>query len=106
MSILGRVIKTFGSLREPVKKIAQVGYNVGKWAVNNHSTIVPLLHGVSMLSGNQKAQQITGGLLALSKTASLRQGMNAGNDKIKAEMGRGGYGVFDAGAGKMSRYGT
>ena len=106
MSILGRVIKTFGSLREPVKKIAQVGYNVGKWAVNNHSTIVPLIHSIATASGNETARKITGGLLALSQTATMRQTLNADNQKIKAEMGRGGYGAFDAGAGKMSRYGT
>jgi hypothetical protein len=99
-------MKAFGAVKEPLRRLGQVGYNVGKWAVNNHSTLVPLIHGVSMASGNETAQKITGGLLALSKTASLRQGLNAGNEKIKAEMGRGGYGVFDAGAGKMSRYGT
>jgi len=102
----GRTLKFFGSMKEPLKRVGQVGYNVGKWAVNNHSTLVPLIHGVAMASGNETAQKITGGLLAVSKTASLRQNMNNNNAKAQTEMGKGGYGVFDAGAGKMSRYNT
>lgn len=106
MSYFGRVMKAFGSMKEPLKRIGQVGYNVGKWAVNNHSTLVPLIHGVAMASGNETAQKITGGLLAVSRAATLRQNLNNSNAKAQAEMGKGGYGVFDAGAGKMSRYGT
>lgn len=100
------VMKTVGALKEPLRRIGQVGYAVGKYAIDNHATLAPLIHGVAVMSGNTQAQKITGGLLALSKTASLRQNMNADNQKIQAERGRGGYGVFDAGAGKMSRYGT
>lgn len=89
------IAKTIGTWKEPLKRIGQVGYKVGRFAVQNHSTLVPLIHGVSMLSGNQKAQQITGGLLALSKTATMRQNLNADNQKVASAMGRGGYGVFD-----------
>ena len=104
MSILGRVIKTFGSLREPIRRIGQVGLNVGKWVVNNHATLAPLIHGVAMASGNQTAQKISGGLLALSQSATLRKNLNAQNEKVKAEMGRGGYGTYNASTQKMSGY--
>ena len=101
MSFLGKVIKTFGSLREPVKKIAQVGYNVGKWAVNKHSTIVPLIHSIATASGNETARKITGGLLALSQTATMRQKLNADNQKIASTAGKGAYGVYDHGTNKF-----
>jgi hypothetical protein len=100
------IAKAFGVVKEPLRRLGQVGYNVGRFAVQNHSTLAPLLHGIATASGNETARKITGGLLALSQTATMRQKLNADNQKIKAEMGRGGYGVFDAGAGKMSRYGT
>jgi hypothetical protein len=108
MGFLSRVgqgaIKTLGSLREPVRKLGQIGYNVGKFAVQNHQHIAPILHGVAMASGNQTAQKITGGLLALSGMAKTRQNLNAQNEKIRAEQGRGGYGTYNASTGTMSGY--
>jgi len=104
MSILGRVIKTFGSLREPIRKIGQIGYNVGRFAVQNHATLAPLIHGVAMASGNQTAQKISGGLLAASKAVTMRQNLNAQNEKVASEHGRGGYGVYNASTQKMSAY--
>jgi hypothetical protein len=107
-NLLGRVasgvVKTVGALKEPVRKIGQIGYKVGKFAVDNHQYLAPLIHGVAMASGNETAQKITGGILALSKTASLRQNLNASNEKIKTEMNRGGYGSYNAMTGKMSNY--
>jgi hypothetical protein len=98
------VVKTVGNLREPVRRLGQIGYKVGKFAVDNHATLAPLLHGVSMMTGNETAQKITGGILALSKSASLRQNLNASNEKIKTEMNRGGYGSYNQATGKMSGY--
>lgn len=98
-AIFGRVsnvaMKTMGALREPLKRLGQIGYNVGKFAIQNHATIAPLLHGVAVLSGNENAQKITGGLLSVSKMATLRQNLNADNQKIKTEMGKGQSGVWD-----------
>ena len=106
LSSIGKgVVKTIGAMREPVRKLGQIGYNVGKYAIQNHSTLTPLLHGVAMASGNETAQKITGGLLALSKTATLKQNLNASNEKIKQEMSRGGYGAYNIQTGKMSNYG-
>lgn len=106
LSSIGKgVVKTVGALKEPVRRLGQIGYNVGRFAVQNHSTLVPLIHAVSMASGNTKAQQISGGLLALSKTATLKQNLNASNEKIKQEMSRGGYGTYNIATGKMSNYG-
>lgn len=97
-------MKAVGSLKEPLRRIGQIGYNVGKFAVQNHATLTPLLHGVAMASGNHNAQKITGGLLSLSKMATLRQNLNAGNEKIKAEMAKGGYGSYNHASGKMTNY--
>jgi hypothetical protein len=97
-------VKAIGALKEPVRRLGQIGYNVGKFAVQNHATLAPLLHGVSVMSGNETAQKITGGLLALSKTASLRQNLNAGNERARAEMAKGGYGSFNHASGKMTSY--
>lgn len=97
-------VKAIGALKEPVRRLGQIGYNVGKFAVQNHATLAPLLHGVAMASGNETAQKVTGGLLALSKTATMKQNLNAGNERAKAEMGRGGYGSFNHATGKMSAY--
>lgn len=107
-NILSRVgtgiAKTVGALREPVRRLGQIGYSVGKFALQNHETLAPLLHGVAMASGNQTAQKVTGGLLALSGMAKTRQGLNAGNERIKAEIGKGGYGSYNHATGKMSGY--
>lgn len=92
------VVKAFGAMREPVRRLGQVGYAVGKFAVQNHATLAPLLHGVAVASGNETAQKITGGIMALSKTASLRQNLNADNNKIAS---KGGYGVYDHGTNKF-----
>lgn len=106
MSRVGNgVLKGFGMIKEPLRRLGQVGYNVGKFAVQNHSTLVPLIHGVAVASGNETAQKITGGLLAVSKMATMRQQMNADNTKIAAEMGKGGYGSYNHATGKMSNYG-
>jgi hypothetical protein len=98
-------LKVVGSLKEPIRKLGQIGYNVGKFAVQNHEHISPLLHGVAMASGNQTAQKITGGLLALSGMAKTRQGLNRQNEKIASEIGKGGYGSYNAATQKMSAYG-
>lgn len=97
-------IKTVGAFKEPLRKIGQIGYKVGKFAVQNHETLAPLLHGLAMASGNQNAQKITGGLLSLSKMASLRQNLNADNQKIKTEIGKGGHGAYNHSTGKMTNY--
>lgn len=104
-SRVGRgAMKVIGSLKEPVKKLGQVGYNVGKFAVQNHATLAPLLHGVAMASGNQSAQKITGGLLSLSQMAQTRQKLNEGNERARQEMAKGGYGAFNHATGKMTSY--
>ena len=92
------VMKTVGALKEPLRRIGQVGYAVGKYAIDNHATLAPLIHGVAVMSGNTQAQRITGGIMALSKTASLRQNLNADNNKIAS---KGGYGVYDHGTNKF-----
>lgn len=97
-------LKAVGALKEPVRRLGQIGYNVGKFAVQNHATLAPLLHGVAMASGNQNAQKITGGLLSLSKMASLRQNLNTSNERARQEMAKGGYGAFNHATGKMTSY--
>lgn len=98
------IMKTVGTLKEPVRKLGQIGYAAGKFAVQNHATIAPLLHGVAQMSGNKTAQQITGGLLALSGMAKTRQNLNRQNEKISSEIGKGGYGSYNASTQKMSGY--
>lgn len=89
------VIKTIGAIKEPIRRLGQVGYQVGKFAVQNHATLAPLIHGVAQMSGNKTAQQITGGLLALSQSASLRKNLNADNQRIATAMAKGQSGVWD-----------
>ncbi len=86
------VMKTVGALKEPLRRIGQVGYAVGKYAIDNHATLAPLIHSVAMASGNQTAQKVSGGLLALSQSATLRKNLNADNQKIANTRG---YGVYD-----------
>lgn len=97
-------MKAVGALKEPVRRLGQVGYNVGKFALQNHAHIAPLLHGVAMASGNERAKKITGGLMSLSQMATLRQNLNASNDRARAEMAKGGYGTYNTATGKMSAY--
>lgn len=97
--------KLFGILKEPVRRIGQIGLKVAKFGLANHQHIMPLLHGVSMASGNTQAQKITGGLLALSNMATMHQKRNEANTKIRAEMNKGGSGIYNHATGKMSNYG-
>ena len=107
-SLLGKVsnvaLKTFGSIKEPLKKVGQFAVQAGKFALANHQYIAPLLHGVALASGNPVAQKITGGLVSLSQMASVRQGLNRQNELVKAEMNKGGTGIYDATRGRMSTY--
>lgn len=97
--------KLLGVIKEPLKKIGQVGLKVGRFALQNHQYIAPLLHGVSMASGNETAQKISGGLLAMSQMASMRQGLNQSNAKIQTELNKGGTGYYNHATNKMSNYG-
>lgn len=107
-NILSRVgttaLKAFGAVKEPIRKIGQIGYSVGKFAVQNHAALAPLIHSVAMASGNTKAQQISGGLLALSQMASTRQKLNESNAKIaEATRANGGVGgVYNHATGKFN----
>jgi hypothetical protein len=89
-SLLGKVsnvaLKTFGSIKEPLKRVGQFGLQAGKFALANHQYIAPLLHGVALASGNPVAQKITGGLLSLSQIANVKQRLNAGNAKVATAM--------------------
>lgn len=98
------VMKGIGMLKEPIRRLGQIGYAAGKFALQNHETLAPILHGIAQMSGNKTAQQITGGLMAVSGMAKTRQGLNRQNEKIKAEERRGGYGVYNAASGKMAGY--
>lgn len=97
--------KLFGIIKEPLKKIGAIGLRVAKFGIQNHQYIAPLLHSVSMASGNQQAQKISGGLLALSQMATMHQQRNAANTKIQTEMNKGGSGIYNHATGKMSNYG-
>lgn len=107
-SLLGKVsnvaLKTFGSVKEPLKRVGQFAVQAGKFALANHQYIAPLLHGVALASGNPVAQKITGGLVSLSQMATVRQGLNRQNNLVKAEMSKGGTGIYDATKGRMSSY--
>lgn len=89
--------KLLGAIKEPLKRIGQVGLKVGRFALQNHQYIAPLLHGVSMASGNETAQKITGGLLSLSNMASMRKNLNQSNARVADTMKRTGAtsGIFD-----------
>lgn len=97
--------KLFGIIKEPLKRIGQIGLKVARFGLQNHQYITPLLHGVSMASGNETAQKITGGLLSLSNMASMRKNLNQSNAKIQTEMNKGGSGIYNHATGKMSNYG-
>jgi hypothetical protein len=97
-------MRAFGAVKEPLRKLGQIGYNVGKYAVRHHDTLTPLLHGLAMASGNESAQKVSGGLLALSKTATMLQNKSTANKNIESEINRGGYGVYNHATGKMSNY--
>jgi hypothetical protein len=107
-SLLGKIsnvaVKTFGSIKEPLKKVGQFAVQAGKFALDNHQYIAPLLHGVALASGNQMAQKVTSGLVSVSQMATLRQGLNRQNNKIQSEMSKGGTGIFDATKGRMTSY--
>ena len=107
-SILGKVSnvasKAFGAMKEPLKRVGQFAVQAGKFSMDNHQYIAPLLHGVAMASGNPVAQKISAGLLSASQMASVRQGLNRQNNDIKSEMSLGGTGIYDATKGRMSKY--
>lgn len=96
--------KILGVVKEPLRRIGQIGLKVAKFGLANHQYITPLLHSVAMASGNTKAQQITGGLLSLSQMASMRQNINKSNAKIDSAMRANGgkAGVFDHSTGKLT----
>ena len=77
--------------------MGQFGIQAGKFALQNHQHITPLLHGVAMASGDSTAQKIKGGLLSLSQMATMKQGLNQANAKVATAMKNNGgrAGVFD-----------
>lgn len=99
--LLGKVgstaMKAFGVVKPALRTLGQIGLSAGKFAIQNHQHIAPLLHGVAMASGNQTAQKITGGLLSLSQMATMRQKLNEGNARIQQAMANNGgrAGVYD-----------
>lgn len=89
--------KLFGVIKQPLRRIGEIGLKVGRFGLANHQHITPLLHSVAMASGNTDAQKISGGLLALSQMASMRKNLNQSNARVADTMKRTGAtsGVFD-----------
>jgi hypothetical protein len=46
---------------------------VGAFVAENHHHLAPAIHGLAMASGNERAQRITGGLLAGSQFIKAHQ---------------------------------
>ena len=96
--------KAFGAVAPAVKRLGQIGYSVGKFAIQHHEQLAPLLHGMAMMSGNEGLQKLTGMGVAASKMATMRQQLNAGNAKVaSATIGNGGIGgVYNHMTGKFN----
>lgn len=107
-NLLGKVsnvaMKAFGVVKPALRTLGQTALSAGKFAIQNHQYITPLLHSVAMASGNTKAQQITGGLLSLSQMATMRQKLNQSNAKIANAMANNGgqAGVFNHQTGTLT----
>lgn len=90
MRFLGRVahgIKTIG------KYVAPVARFIGKY----HQPLSQVAHGLAVASGHEGLQKVTGGLMAVSQMASMRQNLNQSNAKIASAMQSNGgrAGVYD-----------
>jgi hypothetical protein len=64
------VSKAFGALREPVKKLGQVGMATGRFIANNHQSLSMLAHAVGDASGNPTLKGIGNAAMIGSAIAS------------------------------------
>lgn len=93
----------FSTVGKIVGKVAPIVKKVGSFVAKYHSPITQLAHGAAMASGNTTAQKFTGGAMALSQMASMRQGLNAQNAKVASAMQANGGrpGVYNADTGVL-----
>ena len=55
--------KFVGAVREPLKRVGQIGAAVGRFAFDHHQPISMMLHGAGEMSGNRTLQNIGGAAL-------------------------------------------
>jgi hypothetical protein len=74
--------KVYGMVREPLKKIGQIGMSVGRFAVANHQPIAMALQGVSDMMPNNRVLQGVAGAGMLASGALTARGI--GRDYLGA----------------------
>lgn len=69
--------KVIGAVREPIRKLGQVGLGAAKWGIQNHQSLALLAHGAGEASGNPTLKNI--GNAALMGSGALT-GLGVGKD--------------------------
>jgi hypothetical protein len=98
MGVLGSV---FSWAKKAIGQVGNVAKTIGSFVATHHRPLSQLAHGVAMMSGNENAQKVTGGLMALSGMVTTRQNLNAHNQAYQAARDAGGTGVFNQSTGRF-----
>jgi hypothetical protein len=98
MGVLGSV---FSWAKKAIGQVGNVAKTIGSFVATHHRPLSQLAHGVAMMSGNETAQKVTGGLMALSGMATTRQNLNAHNQAYQAARDAGGTGVYNQSTGRF-----
>ena len=101
MGLLRRVI---GGIAHSVKTVGKYVAPVAKFIGRYHQPLTQVAHGLAMASGHEGIQKVTGGLLAVSNMAAVRQGLNQGNARVAQAMQSNGgrAGVFNHTTGTLT----
>jgi hypothetical protein len=93
----------FSTVKKVIGTVVPIVKKVGSFVAKYHSPITQLAHGAAMASGNQKLQKVTGGIMAASQMATMRQGLNAQNAKVASAMAANGGrpGIYNADTGVL-----
>ena len=67
--------KVYGMVREPLKKIGQIGMSVGRFAVANHQPIAAALQGLSDMNPQSRTLQSIAGVGMLASGALTARGI-------------------------------
>jgi hypothetical protein len=71
------VSKVIGAVREPLRKLGQIGVGVARFGIQNHQGLAMLAHGVGEASGNPTLKNIGNAALLGSGVLS---GLKVGRD--------------------------
>ena len=91
--------RAFGLVGETLRKFGDTGANVvrkvGSFVAENHEPLTQVAHGLSMASGNETAQKITGAMRSASGMYGVRQRLDAIKKQQEEARERGGGGMWD-----------